>query len=312
MLQIGDNDSGRFFRLTPIGQFLIAQQALARYETLEQIATPDPYFDEDLNCPDALLAAISGLFDRPMRWMKKDCLIEKCLLKGIACCALPAECTKPLVPVMLPQKPSALAHHCDWQLDFSGEPLTTNLQLMYWPDFGVYVYRSDRMLLCINGCSNGQRGHNGHSHNDRLSFELWIDKKPITVDPGTFVYTASLGWRNYFRSTECHTVVNDGTTQNQVIGPFAMKGDTSVRLLELTENSITLECVAKRHRQRRQIMIEQQALRFEDESDQPLLPPNIGNIWITAGYGKLLRRGRDNSACENGYSVNGKEIMWGN
>lgn len=306
MLQIGDNDSGHFFRLTPVGQFFTAQQALARYETLEQIAVPDPYFDEDQNCPDATLAATGGLFDRPMGWMKKECLIERHLVKGIACHALPAECAKPSAPVMPKQKLPALEHHCSWQMDFPGESLTTGLKLTYWPDFGIYLYRSDRMLLCVNGCSNGQRGHNGHSHNDRLSFELWVDKKPIAVDPGTFVYTASLGWRNYFRGTGCHTVVNDGTAQNQMIGPFAMKGDTTVCLQELTESSISLECVTKKHRQCRCIVIEQQRILFSDRSDRPLSPPDIGNIWVTAGYGKLLRKKDGSCAFWNGYLRNEK------
>ena len=304
MLQIGDNDSGRFFQLTPIGEFLTAQQALDRYNQLEQRAALESYFDEDLNCPDAALAAIEGLFQRPLRWMKADCSLERSLIKGISEQTMLTTEMQRSTPAITERERFLLAYQCIWRLEFPGDSLLAGLRLMYWPDFGIYLYRSDRMLLCVNGCSNGQRGHNGHSHNDRLSFELWIDGKPVAVDPGTFVYTASLGWRNYFRGTGCHTVVNDGTEQNQFIGPFAMRGDTRIQLLELTESSIYLECVIKKHRQRRRIVIEPQGLQFEDESDQPVSPPELDSPWLTAGYGKLLRREKSSRACKNGYIHN--------
>lgn len=308
MLQIGDNDSGRFFRLTPVGEFLTAQQVLDRYDQLERGAAPDCYFDEKQNCPDATLAALGGLFGRQFRWIRQDCPLERCLIQGISCGTAFAKGMEVVVPTRNKQASGTLMYHCGWQMAFPGESLLMGIKRMYWPDFGVYLYRSDRMLLCVNGCSNGQRGRNGHSHNDRLSFELWIDGKPVVVDPGTFVYTASLGWRNYFRGTECHTVVNDGTKQNQILGPFAMRGDTNVRLLELTENSICLECTVKKHRQRRRIVMEQQTIRFEDESDHPVSPPDISNIWITAGYGKLLRRNKSSCANKDGYIDDGKMI----
>lgn len=301
MLQIGDNDSGRFFHLSPIGELLTSRQAMDRYDQLEQCAAPDPYFDEDLNCPDATLAAIGGLFGQPLRWGKKDCALERCLIKGICGTKIQTVVAPSTITTVTEQKTDALAYRCKWDLKFPGEPLTVGLRLTCWPDFGVYLYRSNRMVLCVNGCSNGQRGHNGHSHNDRLSFELWIDNRPITVDPGTFVYTASLGWRNYFRSVECHAVVNDGTTQNEIIGPFAMQSNTNVRLLELTENSIRLECVSQKHRQRRSIVIEEQRIQIEDESDKPVSPPDIVSSWVCAGYGKLLRRGKKSRALSNGY-----------
>ena len=91
-----------------------------------------------------------------------------------------------------------------------------------------------------------------------------------------------------------------------------MQGDTSVRLLELTENSIYLECIVKKHHQRRRIVIEEQAIHFEDESDYPVSLPDISNIWITAGYGKLLRRNKNSRANKNGYIDNGKMVEFEN
>lgn len=70
--------------------------------------------------------------------------------------------------------------------------------------------------MVISCCPNGQGGlGGGHTHNDKLSFELCVDGEDIILDPGTYVYTASPEWRNRFRSTAYHnTVMVAGEEQN--------------------------------------------------------------------------------------------------
>ena len=44
----------------------------------------------------------------------------------------------------------------------------------------------------------------GHSHNDKLSFELHLGGRPVIVDPGMGTYTREPALRNAMRATAAH------------------------------------------------------------------------------------------------------------
>ncbi len=61
----------------------------------------------------------------------------------------------------------------------------------------------------------------GHGHADALSVVCSAEGTNWLVDPGTFVYTASREWRDYFRSTRAHnTLVVDGQGQVEPLDTF--------------------------------------------------------------------------------------------
>jgi hypothetical protein len=99
-------------------------------------------------------------------------------------------------------------------------------------DSGWYVMRNG-MNYCVVSCGpNGQNDFGGHAHNDKLSFELFLDGKEIIVDPGTYVYTPEPEMRNLFRSTQYHnTVMIDGEEQNRFIDNelFVMRNDAKAK-----------------------------------------------------------------------------------
>ena len=52
------------------------------------------------------------------------------------------------------------------------------------------------------------------------SFELWLDGMNLITDCGAYLYTASREWRNRFRSTAFHNVVQiDDTELNRFLSP---------------------------------------------------------------------------------------------
>ena len=54
----------------------------------------------------------------------------------------------------------------------------------------------------------------GHGHYDQLSFELWLNGRPLLIDPGWFRYESEPDAFKYFKSTAAHnTVVVDGRDQ---------------------------------------------------------------------------------------------------
>jgi hypothetical protein len=67
------------------------------------------------------------------------------------------------------------------------------------------------------------RGRGGHGHNDITSFELFLDGLNVITDCGSYLYTASREWRNLFRSTAFHNLVQiDNEELNRFIGPDAL------------------------------------------------------------------------------------------
>lgn len=87
-------------------------------------------------------------------------------------------------------------------------------------DSGVYVMAGNGDHIFIDAGPVGMKGRGGHGHNDCLSFEATLDGVPLIVDGGAYVYTASVDWRNRFRSTAAHnTPMVDGEEQNRVVRP---------------------------------------------------------------------------------------------
>ena len=108
-------------------------------------------------------------------------------------------------------------------------------------DSGWYVMRKE-LNYCIISCGpNGQLNIGGHGHNDKLSFELFLQGREIIVDPGTYVYTPEPEMRNLFRGTKYHnTVTIDDEEQNRFIDGqlFKMQNDAKAKCIrwEVTEN----------------------------------------------------------------------------
>jgi Heparinase II/III-like protein/Heparinase II/III N-terminus len=93
-----------------------------------------------------------------------------------------------------------------------------NEKSVAFKETGIYVMKGKNIYCAISCGSVGQRGNGGHSHNDKLSIELSIDDKDFIVDPGTYVYTSNIDWRNYFRSTAVHnTLTINNSEQNNFV-----------------------------------------------------------------------------------------------
>jgi Heparinase II/III-like protein/Heparinase II/III N-terminus len=91
-------------------------------------------------------------------------------------------------------------------------------------DSGFVIMRNDwrpeSNMLIFDVGPQGMGGC-GHGHADALSVLCSAEGTNWLVDPGTFVYTASKDWRDYFRSTRAHnTLVVDGEDQAIAAGPF--------------------------------------------------------------------------------------------
>lgn len=71
-------------------------------------------------------------------------------------------------------------------------------------EFGVSVIKTKNYHVTLRHHVYNKRQPSGHFHNDAGSITLAVNGVPVFVDPGSYVYTPSAMWRNYFRSVAVH------------------------------------------------------------------------------------------------------------
>lgn len=105
-----------------------------------------------------------------------------------------------------------------------------------FPDGGYFVMRdgwSDKSNYLLFDCGPHGALNCGHAHADALSFELAVNGRTVLVDPGTYTYTGSSEFRDWFRSSQAHnTVTLDDVSSSIPDGAFTWKTVAECRLLD--------------------------------------------------------------------------------
>jgi hypothetical protein len=203
--QIGDNDSGRFFKLSPVFEKTSGGQAL----------------DEQFLDHRHLVGGIGAFFDHKVFLLfgeqaHADIAVVRSLIGDFRVSSYRTAENKSAAQLssesLRLQTAAALAGFKVFEnkvqttiplpIGFGKDLFSTHA----YPDFGVYIFRSPKVFLAIRCGAVGQKGFGGHDHQDQLSIELSIDGVNVIADPGTCVYTADATQRNLFRSAEAHFV----------------------------------------------------------------------------------------------------------
>ena len=220
VVQIGDNDSGRFFKLTlSYGKTDVrtAKKMFANLVSFVELSDDCSYLIENHLDHRHLVSAINGIFERSDfadfcgKTNHESRLIAH-LSRGVVLTSRKERDRRSIVLGYggeLNYEDSSLSQIKDLKqtettFEFPGDPLTDNLEQIAYPDFGLFILRNKRVFLSVRAGSVGQNGFGGHAHNDQLSVELQVDGEDILVDPGTYVYTASPSLRNRYRSIHAH------------------------------------------------------------------------------------------------------------
>ncbi|MEC1978878.1 alginate lyase family protein [Bacillus cereus group sp. MYBKT14-1] len=254
IIQFGDNDSGRFFKIQPIYQKMYVKNAKELYLNLKNynaLGDHEIYWDEKFLDHRYLVAGINAFFERAdfYQYVNGESIeykIVKDLIKGRVkgqnkqSQHISYKNTSINLLNKVDEKNIRLFKEKSQFVEYvypANLNLIDNLKIISYPEFGMYIYTSNNLYLAIKCGPLGSSGKGSHDHNDQLSIELTIDGKEIIKDPGTYLYTAIPEKRNLFRSTGAHfTIQMDNKEQNDYYqglpGLFMLKENTESKCLE--------------------------------------------------------------------------------
>lgn len=251
--QIGDNDSGRLFKLNPVYDALCEDEAAAKYDNLKDFPAKKNalYYDENILNHEHLREAYHILFGATMESSSSfeatfiQSLAKKIPAVRLADNSLVQESFESVADFIDTLPLNGLAQQ-EYYFPKPNESISA-LRCYPYDGMGLYIFKSPHLYMTVRCGEVGQNGNGGHSHNDQLSITLRIDGKDIIVDPGTYLYTPSPHLRNQFRSTCAHfTPQNFGAEQNPLSeewqGLFSIQQEkTFANVLCLSSSVIVME-----------------------------------------------------------------------
>lgn len=302
-VQFGDNDSGRFVKLTPFGTYISSEKALQKYSNLSPtlFQSNEEYWDEnDLN-HGGFISSVAGLLDKQpklnVHFADAEFQIFNKIIKQNSS-------LKKLLNTFQPQPVKSysssnsnqeLAYHKQKTFDFADIDLTTNLKFEYYPDFQIAFLKSDNLYVSLAGISNPNQHHSfGHTHSDKLGIVLTVNNQDIIVNPGTYLYTPIPERRLEFRTVVAHNTVSVNQQEQNTplagkLGLFNVKTETKFQLLELSKTTILAEITYRDVIHRRKVEITAHQVIIDDWCNQEFTQHwNTGNP-LSNGYGKRIK-----------------------
>lgn len=224
--QIGDNDSGRFFKLSSRYLKYSNLEMQSKFENIMTGSSPSEetyYLEDGLECTH-LIAAAKGLFKGnanldnyeldSINCVDRVCIQQLARYKKIpsqlgpyvrAGNKLEVSCSEKEFMALTANLDSNYSGHKRTSVfDFTKSINVDQLNLASYQDFGVYVFRSDDFYLLVRCWEGDHPLVTGHMHNDQLSVELVIEGSNVISDPGTYIYSSLPGERNKYRSCLAH------------------------------------------------------------------------------------------------------------
>ena len=290
--QVGDNDSGRFFRLTPCGELLTIEDAFNRYSNL--IKTTDYneqyYWDENNINHGSFLSAINGFFTiASLNTYSKIYSTEYTLIQSWInsnYITNPSIANYPNQEVVFPSYTKSTVKDVNINTD--------NLKLNYFADFGFISISSSNFYISISlGCNKNSHHSWGHYHNDKLAVELQLNNEDIFSDPGTYIYTPLPNERNKFRSTSYHNTISvEGAEQNYFnttrAGLFSLKQDVRTTVLKVTKTHVIVMAEYNQTVHLREVRLSESKIEITDYCNKPF-EQDFNLKPYSNGYGKLLK-----------------------
>jgi len=282
-VQIGDNDSGKFFKLSML--------------TSSDKEHPELHVEDHLTSY-SFLSALSALVTSGHQ---KDDVYKE----GIEYQLVRKLSNKP--PIYIEDHKSPYISTCNVPdcdelvfkqineifLDLGDRYQIVDGKWYIYPDFGLCCYKSiDLNLYVYYGGSD--KWPRSHAHHDLLHFEISTPKGDCFSDPGTGWYNIQPHWREYFRSEDVHNsphLVNQEYPKDRT---FYTEKVYSGRLVYCDSDRIVVEAFNDSVLIRRTISIKKTSLLIEDACNKEIISHVEEPEFISKGYGMV----ESNTKCD--------------
>ncbi len=291
--QVGDNDSGRFFKFTPCGDFISTQQAFdtySNYKKNDDYVEANFWNENNIN-HDSFIAAINGYFnDSSMLSFSEKNKTEFQFVANLV-----ENCKKPLSTINSVTDTIYNLDNLPFNKSFTKNITinTKSLILNCFKDFGFISTSNDEFYFSISFGANHLSHHSwGHQHNDKLAIEIQLDGEDIFTDPGTYIYTPLPEKRNFFRSTFAHNTINiDNREQNSLVhargGLFNVAKNTTTKILKATSTHLIIQANYFDVKHIREVVISEKGIQIIDYCNYNF-KQNFNRQPFSDGYGKLM------------------------
>jgi hypothetical protein len=303
--QIGDNDSGRFLKISPRYERLAAAEAKSLYRNLDENDCDGSnvvYWNEVGSNHGHLLAAVGAIVPiRDVHDLRREDAVEFRVARRYC---RPAEAITPSfrLQTRLSRPPTPAPHVIPthdsgaWVWIWRRTGIGAGIRLCRYSTFGLYIYKSPRLYVAIRcGATTGPL--TGHLHDDELSVELQIDGHDVFLDPGTYVYTPDPRARNAYRARYAHVspwALGAGPDLSRE-GLFTLSSRPLLERLEAARDRFSATACRGAARaglevclapdELRIVMRFSGAVRPDTQPPKPLAP-----LPVSPGYGQVLRQ----------------------
>lgn len=229
--QIGDNDSGRFFKIKPDFNGGIEENHISHASLIENLNAFFKKTSSHLSSQWILSMAKENEINNtetPLSFLNKMATISPLITSEVN-----HYLSKLISSNQFNEFESSLSTSIH---TFPTKEVSTP-SLYCYEKFGLHIWKGPQFFVSFRCGPVGQMGRGGHDHNDQLSVIIKTPEIDIN-DPGTGLYTPFLAIRNKYRSTKAHftpqVIKEDGSIMepgelNQ--GPFSLNSNQESELL---------------------------------------------------------------------------------
>lgn len=289
VIQVGDNDSGRFLRATPYGIMNNFEEYKNKYVNLDKYNKSnynDGYWDEqDLN-HSSFIRAGNSFFD-----IDNTESFEHFLIKSLkANKKVDIIRSKPIISDSITtnlEKYERLEFVNINRIELKSAINPKEIKIHNYKNFGLIILKSKTFDMSLRyGIVNEKVS--GHYHLDMLNITVCNDRYELIYDAGSYTYSTDYITRKKFRNEESHNIpIVENISQGNIEKAFKLESNIVCSLEYYSKTKLIAKARFKNVEIVRKVEILNKEIIITDYSNRKIFF-NI-NKNKSNGYGKLLR-----------------------